>query len=118
MPNQPFINSYHFGHIEIDGKAYDSDVIVLPASVIANWWRKEGHLLHSEDLTDIFEQSPRTLVIGQGAQGCMKIASETIKALEKAGIKTIINRTDQAVKMYNDLATTGDSVAAALHLTC
>ena len=118
MPKQPFINSYHFGHIEIDGKAYGSDIIVLPDTVIANWWRREGHALHTDDLADVFQQAPRTLVIGQGAQGCMKVTKETLNALNKAGIETVIKRTDQAVKTYNDLAAAGDPVAAALHLTC
>lgn len=35
------INSYDFGRIVVDGKAYTSDVIIFPDRVNSYWWRKE-----------------------------------------------------------------------------
>jgi len=47
------IESYKFGKIVVNGKSYSSDVIIIGNYVKADWWRKEGHCLHIEDLRDI-----------------------------------------------------------------
>ena len=44
------IDSYSFGQIVIDARAYASDVIIYSDRVDAAWWRKEGHRLHPEDI--------------------------------------------------------------------
>lgn len=113
----PKIESYRFGHIVIDGQAHSNDVIILPGRVIGNWWRKEGHALHPQDLDVVFDAAPATLVVGQGASGRMRVLSQTRRALEDAGIEVVAAKTDQAVKEYNQRRPEGD-VAAALHLTC
>jgi hypothetical protein len=111
------IDSYRFGQITIDGKAYHKDVIILPDRVVAGWWRKEGHTLHPEDLEAVLDAAPEVLVVGQGASGLMRVAPETEQALRTAGIELIALSTGQAVEAYNRLR--GErAVAAALHLTC
>lgn len=113
----PKIESYRFGHIVIDGEAHSNDVIILPGRVIGDWWRKEGHALHTEDLDAVFEANPSTLVVGQGANGRMRVPSQTRQALEDAGIDVVAAKTDRAVEEYNQRREV-DDVAAALHLTC
>ena len=118
MAETPRIGSYSFGRIEIDGQTFTSDVIILPTGVKANWWRDEGHLLHPEDLADVLKASPDVLVVGQGAQGLMKVADETRAGLDRAGIEMICVPTAQAVEAYNERVARGEAVASALHLTC
>lgn len=123
----PEIQSYHFGHIVIDGETHTKDVIILPDRVIGSWWRQEGHALHLGDLADIVELcgstvapsgiSPQVLIVGQGAHGRMRITSETQQALQAAGIQLIAQPTEEACRTYNDLRERR-TVAAALHLTC
>jgi hypothetical protein len=116
--NPPRIDSYRFGQIVIDGLAYTEDVIVFPDRVLGGWWRKAGHLLQLEDLADVFEASPDVLIVGQGANGRMAIASETKEALEQAGIFLIPGPTEAACQTYNRLRGQAERVVAALHLTC
>ena len=118
MAGNPRVGSYSFGRIEIDGRTFTSDVIILPTGVKANWWRDAGHLLKPEDLTDVLKASPEVLVIGEGASGLMKVAGETHAWLTDAGIEAICLPTAQAVEVYNERAARGEKVAAALHLTC
>ena len=118
MAGNPRIGSYSFGRVEIDGRAFTSDVIILPTGVRANWWRDEGHLLKPEDLTDVLKALPEVLVIGEGANGLMKVSGETHACLSDAGIEAICLPTAQAVEAYNERAALGEMVAAALHLTC
>jgi hypothetical protein len=115
---QPRAGAYRFGRIEIDGRTYTSDVIILPTGVQANWWRDEGHVLKPEDLHDVVDASPDVLVIGQGAHGGMRVAKETLTHLREAGIEAVCAPTGQAVEMYNERRRGGERVAAALHLTC
>jgi len=63
------IDDYRFGRIVIDGRAYTSDLILLPHRVVENWWREEGHLLHAADLGPVLELQPEVLVVGQGTFG-------------------------------------------------
>ena len=118
MSTPPNIDSYRFGHIEIDGQTYTSDVIILPAGVMSNWWREEGHALNPGDLSQVMEAAPKVLVVGQGAQGAMRVTDQALTYLKQAGIETICLPTAQAVEAYNERCRRGELVAAALHLTC
>ena len=118
MAQPPLITAYDFGRIEIDGRAYTADVIVLPSGVRGNWWRDEGHRLKVGDLSAVLEASPRILVVGQGAYGRMDVPDETRAHLQRAGIEGVYLPTAPAVEAYNDSCQRGESVAAALHLTC
>jgi hypothetical protein len=118
MPGQPRIDSYEFGRIEIDGRAYTSDVVILPTEVKGNWWREEGHVLKPNDLAVVLKAAPRALVVGQGAHGLMRVADDALACLEQAGVEVVCAPTGQAVKMYNERSQRGELVAAVLHLTC
>jgi hypothetical protein len=111
------IESYQFGRIVIDGQAHYKDIIILPDRVLTGWWRKEGHALHPQDLEAVFEAAPEVLVVGQGASGLMRVADETKRALQDAGIELIALPTGKAVETFNHLRNKR-AVAAALHLTC
>ncbi len=111
------IDSYSFGRIVIDGKAYTSDVIIYPGRIDAAWWRKEGHLLRPADVEEALRLGPDVLVIGTGHDGVMRVPRETLSEIAGRGIDVKVERTAQAVEMYNALQARR-TVIAALHLTC
>jgi hypothetical protein len=111
------IESHGFGYIVIDGRRYTSDVIVYPDRVESHWIRRSGHRLAPEDLDLISEVDARTLVVGTGNAGLMRVPSETLDYLQSAGLEVIVQRTGQACETYNRLAEQGP-VIAALHLSC
>jgi hypothetical protein len=113
----PKIEHYQFGAITVDGQRHTQDLIVLPNRVVANWWRKEGHALHPEDLAEVLEATPQTLVVGTGAHGLVDVPEGTRRALDEAGIRLIAAPTALAVETYNELREE-TRAAAALHLTC
>ena len=48
------IDSYSFGSIQIDGKDYSTDVILLGGDVKSPWWREAGgHVYAVEDFEDV-----------------------------------------------------------------
>lgn len=112
----PVITDYRFGHIVIDGREHSKDVIVLPDRVVTNWWRKDGHSLVIEDLSEVIEQLPPKLVVGSGAYGRMRPDPGAIEALEARGISVEVLPTEYALERYRELDPA--TSAAALHLTC
>ncbi len=117
------IESYTFGRIVIDGKTYTHDVIISPEEVYGSWWRKEGHRILPDDLSEILSRSPDILIIGRGASGMMRVAEETESILKEKGIELIVPSTtheacDEYNRLYRDPAGRGKRIVAALHLTC
>jgi len=111
------IDSYEFGRIVINGKRYSNDLILFSDKVRDGWWRKEGHLLHVEDLKDVLEVKPEVLVVGTGYLGLMMVPLETRKYVESEGIEIIAQKTTEACETFNRLVKSR-KVVAALHLTC
>jgi len=111
------IDSYDFGVVFIDGKRYTSDVIIYPDRVNDGWWRKQGHQLGVDDLEDVLESKPDTIVVGTGSPGLMVVLPETEKLIKFKGIKLIVQPTKEACKTYNELSPS-QKVIALLHLTC
>jgi len=112
------IDAYEFGRIVIDGTPYSQDVIIHADHVQASWWRREGHCLHAQDITDIIAHPPDVLIIGQGFAGCMRVPDELVRALAAKGMEVHVSNTRQAVDDYNRLSGSEKAVVAALHLTC
>ena len=111
------IDSYDFGRIVINGKRYNTDLIVFSDKVTDGWWRKEGHRLHVEDLKDVLEVKPEVLVVGTGYSGLMRVPPETRRYVESEGIEFIAQKTAEACETFNRLVKSR-KVVAALHLTC
>lgn len=124
------IESYDFGKIKIDGKVYNHDVIIYPSSFdkkgdrvypdeVKDWWRDESHWVGVEDIKEIIEKKPKTIIFGTGESGIMKVAEETRKFLEASDIQIIIEPTKKACEVYNKLSDEEKkSTIAVLHLTC
>jgi len=111
------IQSYRFGEIVIEGERYTDDVVVFPERVRAGWWRKEGHLLQLDDLKEALEGEVEALIVGTGAQQCMKVASEVVSQTKKAGVELLAFDTRTACQTFNQLVGKR-KVVAVLHLTC
>lgn len=109
------VESYSFGEITINDTSYKNDVIIYPGSVKDNWWRKEGHLLHLEDLAEVLEYDPDRLIIGTGAYGVMKVPENVKRKLKEQGIEVEVFKTGKACEKFNQ--SRGKTVAV-LHLTC
>ena len=111
------IDSYDFGRIVIDGTAYTTDVIVFSDRVMDGWWRKDGHVLHVADIESVVEEKPEVLIVGTGKYGLLNVMPETKEYIESKGIELIVEPTEQACEIYNQVSKDKRTVAA-LHVTC
>jgi hypothetical protein len=111
------IDSYQFGTVVVDGRAYTQDLILLPDGIQESWWRQEGHLLQVADLASVLIAKPEVLIVGKGQPGKMRVDATLAEYLKEVGIELIEGPTAQACTTFNALAGKR-KVAAALHLTC
>lgn len=110
------IRDYLFGHVVVDGQTHTRDLIVLPARVVANWWRREGHSLVLEDLAEVIDELPERLLVGAGATSQMRPDPGALEALRRRGIEVEVLATTKAVRRFAECDPA--RTAAALHLTC
>ena len=112
---------YKFGHIRILGKDYDYDVEVRSSGEVLKWWRKESHVIDLEDIERTLNQKPEIIIIGTGAMGIAQITEKARKEIKEQGIELIVQKTGQAVKVFNELVKQKreeKNIIALFHLTC
>ena len=109
------INSYDFGSITIDGVAYLHDVYILPPSGVEH--REGVHSFTLEQAERVLVTNPEVLIIGTGNFGLAELSHDAMELLEKSGVELIVDRTQDIVPTFNQLALT-KRVAAIIHLTC
>src|SRR5204862_8246440 len=102
-PAMTNVEGYRFGHLTVDGEEHTRDLIVLPDRVVANWWRKDGHALVLDDLEDILDELPESLVVGTGADQRMRPGPGLLESLERRGVEVHVLPTDEAVRRYAEL---------------
>ena len=113
------IDRYGFGELVVDGRAIRTDVLLTPDRVQEHWWRREGHVLHLEDLSALLDAHPEQLIIGTGAYGRMQPEPGLRRELAVRGVTIEVFPTAAAVDRINELLRSGGSNwAGALHLTC
>ncbi|MBD3210568.1 hypothetical protein GF318_04270 [Candidatus Micrarchaeota archaeon] len=110
------IENYSFGRIVVDGKAYTNDIKIINGAVKPDWWRKEGHHLYLEDMQDVIDAGPDTIIVGCGHDGVLKVDQEVRTYCQEKGIELIEVKTGNAVKKYNEMKER--DVAGLFHLTC
>ena len=112
------IDSCSFGTIVINGKTYTDDLIILPDDeILKPWWRKRGHQLSMDDLRELIDSSPEVIVAGTGVSGGVKPDKNLENDLSKLAIEFIAAPNDEAIKVFNELASE-KRVCAGFHLTC
>lgn len=111
------IERYQFGTMVVNGKEYHSDLMICGERIWDSWWRREGHSICIEDLENLLNENPKSVVIGTGSAGFMRVPRETAAELEARGIRVIAQITDRAWRTFNDLQAR-EKVAGAFHLTC
>ncbi|MBW2977643.1 Mth938-like domain-containing protein [Candidatus Woesearchaeota archaeon] len=111
------IDNYTFGKFVIDGKDYNSNVILINKTV-----RPARHLPNHElslnDFVPLVEAKPEYIIIGTGASGVMPVPEDISNFIKEKGIKLIVEKTGDACQTYNALLKEEKKVAAFLHNTC
>ncbi len=102
------IDKYSFGSIQIDGRDYSRDVILLGDEVKGPWWREAGgHVYAPQDFEEVLAAAPEVVVLGTGYFGRVKVLDETLTALAEAGSEIVVEKTGGAVEALQPLCGRG-----------
>ena len=112
------IEKYKFGSIKINGKIYDFDVEVYWTGEVLKWWREKGHIFDVNDVKRAVKKNPDVIVFGTGFYGICEVTKECKNYIEERVIELIIDKTENAVKAFNDLLKESKKVVGLFHLTC
>jgi len=111
---------FSFGHLEIDGVAYEQDVIIdrgevrLRKKKPSKRFRSEyGHTPLS--LEEKIPWKCQRLVIGTGAEGGLPVMPAVLEEAERRGVEVLALPTPRALDL---LARRAPGVNAVLHVTC
>ncbi len=107
-----------FGWIVIDGREYNSDVIILANGEIKNRYEDFSGSSHSLSLAEadkLLSDLPTVIIIGTGQGGVLKIPTETRDYIEKKNVEIIALPTPLAIKTFNQEKR---KKSALFHLTC
>ena len=108
------IDQYRFGYFIVDGKEYDSDIRITH-SVIEKW---DDHGLEWKDVEPATKSNPDIIIIGTGSSGVIQVSDDIKEKIKQLGIELIVEKTQEACRIFNELREKKEKVNAVLHSTC
>ena len=112
------IADFSFGRIVVNDQTYTDDIKIIHGQVVADWWRKSGHRVDIEDISDILEAKPDILIIGKGSPGLMKSTASLRACLTANNIELFEEKSSQAIRLFNRFYRETKRVAAGIHVGC
>jgi hypothetical protein len=117
----PHIERLQWGTVTLAGGQRFKDVKLFPGGARAWDWGETG-TRHSPgiqlaDVQELLDHGAEVVVLSQGQIGRLKVAAETVRALEELGVEVHVLPTRQAVESYNRLRE-DSAVGALIHSTC
>lgn len=119
----PHINSTEFGSITIDGQKYDQ-VLIVGREVRERDRTKlhelfgTTHKIGQWEVEDLLSNKPEVIIIGTGQEGALEVDNWVKNAINSSNIELIIQKTPEAVEIFNSLTQSGKAVNALIHTTC
>ncbi len=119
------ITNFSWGQMEvkIGGQIYHfKDCKIWPGGARTWNWVETGteHIpgIQPADIMAVLENDVNTMVLACGVFGRLGVCAETETLLRERGIPYHIEKTKQAVALFNDLARQGKRVGGLFHSTC
>jgi hypothetical protein len=85
-------------------------------------WKETGtrHIpgIQPEDVTELLDHGATTVVLSRGMWKALRTMRETTNLLKSRGVVVHIAETNEAVRIYNELAAKGEAVGGLFHSTC
>lgn len=110
------IDSVKYGEIVIDGKTYFSDVQVSWDGTIEMVAKRQ--LFSAEDYDALKSKGPDTVIIGCGLESGLMVEEGLKELAEKDNIDLFVERSPQAIRLFNSLAAAKRKVIGVIHTTC
>ncbi len=110
------IDEFTIGSFRIQGKQYLGDIKIVGGKV-RYWQNRHKQTLRLQDIDQLLAGKPAIVIIGTGCSGLLRIPDDVQRMLRLARVQVIIQKTPDACKTYNTLATEKKNIAAILQAT-
>ena len=119
---KPLIDRTSFGTITIEGRDFEYDVIIRRSGEIEKRKKKlsksvygTSHIISLDEAKFIYEKGAKSLIIGTGQNGLVKLSKEAREYFKKRKCKTELSPTPKAILQWNKAK--GQTISL-LHITC
>jgi hypothetical protein len=119
---KPQIDHTEFGQINIDGKAYEYDVLIKPDGSVTKRKKKlskkvygTSHTLSVDEAIYIYDDTADKLIIGNGQYGVLELSPAAVEFFKEKGIEVVIEKTPVSANIWN---TTQGNLIGLFHVTC
>lgn len=119
------IESFEWGRFVINGKVHSEDGegvgkdICIIDGEVTPWDARHGHRLNPNMVDCVLRSGIEILVIGNGVYGRIKVRDKTVRKVKDDGVnQVLVEKTQDACKVFNQLFREGKRVALLAHGTC
>jgi hypothetical protein len=120
-PRSPRISHVAWGRLEVAGQGAFKDAKLYPGGAREWDWRETGtrHVpgIQPADVAELLEHGAEVVVLSKGVLERLQVCPETLDLLRHKGIPAHVLPTEDAVRLYNELAAK-QRVGGLFHSTC
>jgi hypothetical protein len=117
----PRISQVAWGRLEVAGLGAFKDAKLYPGGAREWDWRETGtrHVpgIQPADVAELLEHGAEVVVLAKGVLERLQVCPETLDLLKNKGIPAHVLPTEDAVRLYNELAAK-QKVGGLFHSTC
>src|SRR5918994_7691794 len=116
----PRVTELAWGRLEVEGSNF-KDAKLFPGGAREWDWRETGTRhepgIQPADVTELLEHGAGVVVLAKGVLERLQVCPETLDLLRNKGIPAHVLPTEDAVRLYNELAAKR-KVGGLFHSTC
>jgi len=120
-PSSPRITGFSWGRLDVDGDRSFKDVKLFPGGAREWNWRETGTAhdpgIQPADVEELLEHGADVVVLSRGVMERLRICPGTLEMLKNRGVAAHVLRTEEAVRLYNELQRK-HRVGGLFHSTC
>ena len=117
----PRVTRLSWGRIEVEGGRSFKDAKLWPGGGRAWDWTETGTRhrpgVQPADVEELLAHGAEVVVLSKGVLEALQVCPETLELLKQRGIPAHVLQTEEAVRLYNELAET-QRAAGLFHSTC
>lgn len=118
----PRITALSWGRLEVEGGSGPfKDAKLFPGGAREWDWRETGTRhepgIQPQDVEELLERGAVSVVLSRGMHRRLRVCPQTLAMLGARGIPVHVLQTEEAMRLYNDLASR-EPVGGLFHTTC
>jgi hypothetical protein len=119
----PLVTHLSWGRLEVEGRdGRFKDAKLFPGGAKEWNWSETGTShepgIQPVDVEELLDRGATVVVLSRGFHERLRVRRETLRKLEERKVSVYVERTGEAVRLYNELSKKNEKVGALVHSTC